>query len=151
MAIRENMAAATLGLLVGCMLGLSAQSEIAGTVAGILTLATGILGVAKPSFLAPSSGDDPNTRMIWFGGVATAAFLLTYLLAINHVLEPSVRDRVRELVKAGYDEPVAKAMIARKEYEVDVEGWRTLTGTQPPPSAATPDPGAGRKGVDGQP
>lgn len=126
-AVRENMAAATLGLLVGCMLGFSAQSEIAGTIAGILTLATGLLGVARPSFLASSSGDDPNTRMIWFGGVATGTFLLTYLLATNHVLEPSVRDRVRELVKAGYDEPVAKAMIARKDYEVDVDGWQKLT------------------------
>jgi hypothetical protein len=150
-AVRENIAAGTLGLLVGCMLGFSAQSEIAGTVAGILTLATGLLGVAKPSFLAPSSGDDPNTRMIWFGGTATAAFLLTYLLAINHALEPSAKDRVRDLVRAGYDEPVAKALIARKEYEVDVDVFQRLVGKPLPAPAGAPDPAPGSKDGDRQP
>ncbi|MDE4914531.1 hypothetical protein PQI07_28095 [Methylobacterium sp. 092160098-2] len=127
MGARENIAAATLGLLVGCMLGFSSQSEIAGAVAGVLTLATGLIGVAQPSFLGPSPSGDRNTRMIWFGGTATAAFLLTYALAVQHVLEPSVASRLKELTDAGYEEPVAKAMIARHFYEVDVDGWQKLT------------------------
>ncbi|WP_408902918.1 hypothetical protein [Methylobacterium radiotolerans] len=73
--------------------------------------------------------------MIWFGGTATTAFLLTYALAVQHVLDPSV----------------AKALIARKVYEVDADGWQKLTRTQPPPSAATPDPAPGAKGAERQP
>jgi hypothetical protein len=123
----ENLAAASLGVLVGCMLGFSAQSEIAGAVAGVLTLATGLIGVAKPAFLAPAAGGNQNTRMIWFGGTATAAFLLTYVLAVQHVLEPSVASRLEELDQAGYDKQVAKALIAKQVYGVDVDGWQTLT------------------------
>ncbi|MGU3560532.1 hypothetical protein [Methylobacterium radiotolerans] len=148
---RENVAAAVLGLLVGCMLGFSSQSEIAGAVAGVLTLATGLIGVAQPSFLGPSPSGDRNTRMIWFGGTATTAFLLTYALAVQHVLEPSVASQIQELTDAGYDPSVAKALIARKVYEVDADGWQKLTRTQPPPSAATPDPAPGAKGAERQP
>ena len=151
MGNREYWAAATLGLLVGCMLGFSAQSEIAGAVAGVLTLATGLIGVAQPSFLGPSTSGDRNMRMVWFGGTATAAFLLTYVLAVQHVLEPSVASQIQELTDAGYDPSVAKALIARKVYEVDADGWQKLTRTQPPPSAATPDPAPGAKGAERQP
>lgn len=128
MGNREYWAAATLGVLVGCMLGFSAQSEIAGAVAGVLTLATGLIGVAQPAFLGPSTTGDRNMRMIWFGGAATGAFLLTYVLAVQHVLEPSVASRLQELTDAGYEEPVAKALVARHFYDVDVDGWRKLTG-----------------------
>jgi hypothetical protein len=127
----ENLAAASLGVLVGCMLGFSAQSEIAGAVAGVLTLATGLIGVAKPAFLAPVAGGNQNTRMIWFGSTATAAFLLTYVLAVQHVLEPPISTRLQELEQAGYDKEVAKALIAKKVYEVDVDGWQKLTAKPP--------------------
>ncbi|MGU3402147.1 hypothetical protein [Methylobacterium brachiatum] len=148
---RENIAAATLGLLVGCMLGFSSQSEIAGAVAGVLTLATGLIGVAQPAFLGPSPSGDRNTRMIWFGGTATAAFLLTYVLAVQHVLEPSVASRIQELTDAGYDEQVAKALIARKEYEVDVDVFRRLVGKPLPATAAAPEPAPDPKDRDRQP
>jgi hypothetical protein len=127
----ENWAAAALGVFVGCMLGFSSQSEIAGAVAGVLTLATGLIGVAQPAFLGPSPSGNRNTRMIWFGGTATVAFLLTYVVAVQHVLEPSISSRLQELEEAGYDKEVAKALIARHVYEVDVDGWQKLTAKPP--------------------
>lgn len=116
-AMGEFFAGATMGMLIGSLIGLSTVPVVGGVVSALTALIGAFLGLAGPNASKLPLTFQP-ARVIGFGLCCVIAIVAGIIIRTHHLLAPAAKDQVASLVAAGFDQPAAIELVAYQNFGI---------------------------------